>query len=53
MRIIFNLHFSCEECEQCGETYYSHSVAEQLEALVNSAKQLMQEIAIIDYSKAA
>ncbi|MCI8932662.1 MAG: YgiT-type zinc finger protein [Lachnospiraceae bacterium] len=43
----------CEECEQCGEKYYSNEVAKQLESLVNVAKQLMQEIAIIDYSKAA
>ena len=42
-----------EECEQCGEKYYSNEVAKQLETLVNTAKQLMQEIAIIDYSKAA
>jgi len=43
----------CEECEQCGEKYYSNEVAKQIESLVNTAKQLMQEIAIIDYSKAA
>lgn len=43
----------CEECEQCSEKYYSDEVAEQVESLVNMAKQLMQEIAIIDYSKAA
>ena len=43
----------CEECQQCGEKYYSNEVAKQLENLVNIAKQLMQEIAIIDYSKAA
>ena len=43
----------CEECEQCGEKYYSDEVAEQVESLVNMAKQLMQEIAVIDYSKAA
>ena len=43
----------CEECEQCGEKYYTNEVARQLENLVNMAKQLMQEIAIIDYSKAA
>lgn len=43
----------CEECEQCGEKYYSHEVAKQIEVLVNMAKQLMQEIAVIDYSKAA
>jgi YgiT-type zinc finger domain-containing protein len=43
----------CEECEQCGEKYYTDAVAEQLEILVNEAKKLMQEIAVIDYAKVA
>ena len=43
----------CEECEQCGEKYFSDKVAEQLEILVDAAKKLMQEVAIIDYSKVA
>lgn len=43
----------CEECEQCGEKYYSDEVARHLEKLVNIAKQLMQEVSVIDYSKAA
>ena len=43
----------CEECEQCGEKFYTNDVALRLEKLVNAAKQLMQEISIIDYSKAA
>lgn len=51
--IIIIKNVPCEECEQCGEKYYSNEVAKQLENLVNVAKQLMQEIAIIDYSKAA
>ena len=32
----------CEECEQCGEKYYSDDVARRLEAIVSSAKRLMQ-----------
>lgn len=51
--IIIIKNVPCEECEQCGEKYYSDEVAKQIEILVNAAKQLMQEIAIIDYSKAA
>lgn len=51
--IIIIKNVPCEECEQCGEKYYSNEVAKRLENLVNIAKQLMQEIAIIDYSKAA
>lgn len=51
--IIIIKNVPCEECGQCGEKYYSNEVAKQLESLVDAAKQLMQEIAIIDYLKAA
>ena len=51
--IIVIKNVPCEECEQCGEKYYTDEVAEQLERLVNSAKCLMQEISVIDFNKAA
>ena len=40
-----------KECEQCGEKYYTDEVAEKIERLVNLAKQMMQEIAVLDYAK--
>ena len=43
----------CEECEQCGEIFYTYEVAEQLEKLVEAAKSLLQDISVIDYSKVA
>jgi len=43
----------CEECEQCGEKFYTDEVAERLEVMVDAAKQLMQEISVIDFSKVA
>ena len=43
----------CEECEQCGEKYYTDEVAEKLEQIVNSAKKMMQELSVFDYEKAA
>ena len=43
----------CEECEQCGEIFYTDEVAEHLEEMVNEAKKLLQEISVIDYSKVA
>ena len=43
----------CQECVQCGEKFYTDEVAEQLEKMVDSAKKLMQEISVIDYSKVA
>lgn len=43
----------CEECVQCGEKFYTDAVADHLERIVNAAKQLMQEISVIDYNKVA
>ena len=51
--IIVIKNVPCEECEQCGEKYYTDEVAEELEKMVNLAKQMMQEIAVLDYSKVA
>ena len=42
-----------EECEQCEEKFYSDEVAERLERMVDTAKKLMQEISVIDYSRVA
>ncbi len=43
----------CLECDQCGEKYYTDEVAERLELIVNMAKRLMQEVAVIDYKQAS
>ena len=51
--VIIVKNVPCEECEQCGEKYYTDEVAEKLEMIVNSAKQLAQEISVMDYTKAA
>ena len=51
--IIVIKNVPCEECEQCGEKFYTDEVAERLEDMVNTAKKLMQEISVIDYSKVA
>ena len=51
--IIVIKNVPCEECEQCGEKFYTDGVAEKLEKMVNTAKQMMQEIAVLDYSKVA
>ena len=51
--IIVIKNVPCEECDQCGEKFYTDDVAEKLEKMVNAAKQMMQEIAVLDYSKVA
>ena len=49
--IIIIKNVPCEECEQCGEKYYSDEVAEQVESLVNMAKQLMCNAALYSRRK--
>lgn len=51
--IIIVKNVPCEECEQCGAKYYSDETARQLEKLVGKAKQFMQEISVINYSRIA
>lgn len=51
--VIIIKNVPCEECEQCGEYYYTDEVAARLEEMVETAKRLMQEVAVIDYSKVA
>ena len=51
--IIVIKNVPCLECDQCGEKYYTDEVAERLELIVDMAKKLMQEIAVIDYPQVA
>lgn len=43
----------CLECPICGEVIFSDEVSANLEKLVNTAKEFLQDISVIDYSKAA
>lgn len=49
--VIIIKNVPCEECEQSGEKYLSDTVAQKLEIIVDDAKKMMQEVAIIDFSK--
>ena len=51
--IIVIKNVPCLECDQCGETYYADEVADHVEDIVETSKNLMQEITVIDYSKVA
>ena len=51
--VIIIINVPCEQCEQCGEIFYTDEVAEHLEEMVHNAKKLLQEISVIDYSKVA
>ncbi|EEG30287.1 YgiT-type zinc finger domain protein [[Clostridium] methylpentosum DSM 5476] len=48
--IIIIKNVPCEECTQCGETFYSDDVAEQLEEIVNKFKKMVRDVAIFDYA---
>ena len=43
----------CYKCTECNEVIYTGDVMKHLEEIVAAAKQMMQEISIIDYAKAA
>ena len=40
-------------CTQCGETYYSTEVMQQLYNIAQSMQQSMTEIAVVNYRPAA
>lgn len=41
----------CEECLQCGETFYSNSVATKLEEIVSELKKIVSAVAVVEYEK--
>ena len=43
----------CYKCAECNEVIYAADVVQHLETIIESAKKLMQDISIIDYSKVA
>lgn len=43
----------CFKCSECNEVIYTGDVIQHLEEIINSAKNVMQEISIIDFSKVA
>ncbi len=51
--IIIVRNVPCLECQVCGEETFTDEVASRLEELVDSAKSVLQEVSVIDYSKVA
>lgn len=47
--IIIIKNIPCMECGQCGEKFYTDAVAEQLDAIVESVRGLVTEIAVVNY----
>ena len=43
----------CYKCPECDEILYTGDVVQQLEQLIATAKQLAQELMVVDYTRAA
>lgn len=43
----------CNKCTQCGEEYLNGVTLKKIESIVSNLKNLLAEVAIIDYTKAA
>ena len=43
----------CYKCTECNEVIYTADVVQRLETIIETARKLMQEVSIIDYSQAA
>ena len=43
----------CWKCTECDEIFYTGDVVEKIEMLTERAKKQMQDIAVVDYRKAA
>jgi YgiT-type zinc finger domain-containing protein len=43
----------CEECGQCGETYFDNNIAKKIEHILNGIQPISSEITltVIDYNK--
>ena len=43
----------CFKCTECNDIFYTATVLERLEGIIEEAKRYIQEIAVIDFSKVA
>ncbi len=49
--IIIIKNVPSQVCKQCGEVSYSNEVAKQLERLINSVRNAITEITVINYTE--
>ena len=51
--VFFVKDVPCEECEQCGETYFNNSTVKVIERILNRIQHISSEISltVIDYKK--
>ncbi len=49
--VIIIKNVPCEECSQCGETFYCDAVAKKLETIVTQLKKIVSAVAVVEYAK--
>ena len=48
--IVIIRNVPCLECAQCGDSVYTDDVVKRLDEIIDSLKNFMGEIAVVDYS---
>jgi YgiT-type zinc finger domain-containing protein len=43
----------CRKCRECSEIIYSGDVVRRIEILIEKAREAMQDLSIVDFSKVA
>ncbi len=43
----------CYKCVECDEIFYTGDVAQRIEEITERVKQLVQEVTVVDFEKAA
>lgn len=43
----------CKKCTQCGEEFFSMTIMKEIEKLSKMAENIISEVMIVDYNKAA
>ena len=51
--ILIIKNIPCKKCVQCGEKFFSVIIMKEIEKLSKMAENIISEVMIIDYSKAA
>jgi len=51
--VIIIRNVPCHKCSQCGEVSYRLEVAERLEQIVDSLREQVTEIAVVQYTETA
>jgi len=48
--VIIIKNVPCEKCDQCGETIYTGTIMNQLDAMVGELKHSMAEVVIVNFT---